>query len=370
MHRKDFLSGKKIKNKKIKKNLSVKELVDDYYQAYNSARLNEACRLMVEKMLDPKRDVAIGLTMAGALTPAGMSGQIVSMMERGFIDFIISTGANLYHDIHFAMGKDFHKGHFEMDDLALGEVGVARIYDILFDDVECPAAIDLHLKKFLFKTRFKRPISTSEFHHELGKFLLKECSHPEGSILAQAAKYNIPVYTSSPADSLIGINIGQFRNILDKRGVELVFDTTLDLYETAAIVAGAKENGAIILGGGSPKNFYMQTQPMLFGYLGVNKGGHNYFIQITTDSPQWGGLSGATPKEAVSWGKINPKDLPNSVVVYADVTLAAPIFFSYAITLAKPRKQKKLYQKREELINRVKKEFLKKGGINFEGGND
>ena len=133
-----------------------------------------------------------------------------------------------------------------------------------------------------------------------------------------------------------------------------------DVMETAAIVLDAKENGAVLLGGGSPKNFYMQTQPFLWECVGTEKGGHDYFIQITMDSPQWGGLSGATPQEAVSWGKINPDELKNTVVVYSDITLATPILFAYALEKAQPRKNKNLYSKRNELIYKLEKIIKKK----------
>src|SRR3989344_8708682 len=125
-----FLSGRKISAGKLKKGLKVSELVENYYQAYNAARLNEACRLLVGKMLLPKNDATIGITLAGAITPAGMSGMFVSMMEKGFIDFIISTGANLYHDTHFALNFPLYKGTWQIDDTTLYKHGVVRIYDV------------------------------------------------------------------------------------------------------------------------------------------------------------------------------------------------------------------------------------------------
>lgn len=388
MKKNPFLSGKKISAKKLKKGLKLTELVDNYFQAYNSARLNEACQLLVEKMLDPKRDVTIGITLAGALTPAGMSGMFVSMMEKGFIDFIVSTGANLYHDTHFALNYPLYKGEFMVDDTTLYKHGIVRIYDIflttdtlldtdkftqriLLDqqsarEMRRKRKIELSTKKVLLDK--KAPwgaVSSSRFHNYIGHRLLKEAPHPEVSILAQAAKYNIPIYTSSPGDSTYGMDLcsynkALFKKLQRKEEINLHIDPNLDVEETAAIVMGAKENGVILLGGGSPKNFYLQTQPFLWECLGVEKGGHDYFIQITMDSPQWGGLSGATPSEAVSWGKINPEELKNTVVVYTDVTLAVPILFSYALEKAKPRRQKNLYLKRFKLAYNLEKEARKK----------
>lgn len=365
MKKNSFLCGKKISAKRLKKGLKVSDLVENYYQAYNSARLNEACRLLVEKMLDPKRDVTIGITLAGALTPAGLSGMIVSMMEKGFIDFIVSTGANLYHDMHFALNFPLYKGTWQVDDTTLYNHGIVRIYDI-FLTTDTLLNTDKYEQKILLdKAAPKGAISSSELHHYFGKRLLKEAPGAENSILAQAAKFNIPVYTSSPGDSTIGMDLaaynkGLYKEFRKKGEIDLHVNPNLDVIETAAIVMGAKENGVMLLGGGSPKNFYLQTQPFLWECLGVEKGGHDYFIQITMDSPQWGGLSGATPSEAVSWGKINPNELKNTVVVYSDITLVAPILFSYALDKAKPRKKKGLYLKRKKLVYNLEKEDFKK----------
>jgi len=365
MKKNPFLSGKKISSLKLKKGLSVSELVDNYYQAYNSARLGEACRLLSEKMLKIKDDTTIGVTIAGALTPAGMSGLFVSMMEKGFIDFIIATGANLYHDTHFALNFPLYKGTWQIDDTTLYKHGVVRIYDI-FLTTDTLLNTDKWTQKVLLDKKAPRGIvSSSEFHNYLGKCLLKDAPNPEVSILAQAAKYNIPVYTSSPGDSTYGMDLANFNKSrnkgLERKGsIDLHINPNWDVMETVAIVNSAKKNGAILLGGGSPKNFYMQTQPFLWECLGIERGGHDYFIQVTMDSPQWGGLSGATPQEAVSWGKINPDELKDTVVVYADTTLAVPILFSYAIDKAKPRKQKNLYLKLDKLVYNLENEIKNK----------
>ena len=363
---KDFyLGGRRIQGQRLKKNLRISSLVQNYFQAYNSARLQEACRLFAEKMLDPKRDVTIGITLAGAITPAGMSGMIVSMMEKGFIDFIIATGANLYHDTHFALNFPLYKGSCQVDDATLWRCGIVRIYDV-FLTTDTLLKTDKFTQKILLDRKAPRgAISSSEFHNYIGQQLLKDAHNPEISILAQAAKLNIPVYTSSPGDSTYGMDLAIYNRAINQElkrtgEIDLNINPNLDVRETAAIVMCAKENGALLLGGGSPKNFYMQTQPFLWECVGVEKGGHDYFIQITMDSPQWGGLSGATPQEAVSWGKINPNEIKNTVVVYADITLAVPILFSYALDKAKSRRQKHLYLKRKELVYRLEKKIKKK----------
>jgi len=343
----DYLSGPQIVPLRVKPDMTVAELIDQQFQAYNAARLQEAARLYAQEMLAPEKDVTIGLTMAGALTPAGLGGCILTLMEYGFVDFIISTGANLYHDMHYALAMALHRGDFRLDDTKLQEEGVIRIYDILFAD-KVLLDTDAFVRECL-KSLPNRPISTSELHHHLGTQLLKTGVMPEYSVLAQAAAWNVPIYTSSPGDSSIGMNVA--RNALD--GSLLTLDPLADVNETTAIVLHATRNGVIILGGGSPKNFYLQTQPQLWEVLGVQKGGHDYFIQITADAPHWGGLSGATPSEAVSWGKIKPDQLKSTVVIYGDSTIALPLLTAYAVSKAHPRPRRELFSRREELLKEL-----------------
>ncbi|OLD82336.1 MAG: deoxyhypusine synthase [Ktedonobacter sp. 13_1_20CM_4_53_7] len=348
----DYLSGAQIVPRRVHADMTVAELIDQQFQAYNSARLNEAARLYAQEMLDPEKDVTIGLTMAGALTPAGLGGCVITLMENGFVDFIISTGANLYHDMHYALAMTLHRGDFRLDDTKLQEEGVIRIYDILFKD-SVLLDTDAFVRECL-KSLPNRPIATSELHHHLGTQLLKAGVNPEYSVLAQAARWNVPIYTSSPGDSSIGMNVA--RNALD--GSMLTLDPLADVNETTAIVHHATRNGVIILGGGSPKNFYLQTQPQLWEVLGIQKGGHDYFVQITADAPHWGGLSGATPSEAVSWGKIKPDQLSSTVVIYGDSTIALPLITAYAVTKAKPRPRKELFAMREKLLKELKEAYI------------
>jgi deoxyhypusine synthase len=352
----DYLGGERIHANRIAAGISVADLIDSSFQAYNAGRLSEAARLYASRMLDSEQDVTICLTIAGAMTPAGVGGAIISLMERGAIDFMVSTGANLYHDIHHALNFALHRGSFKLDDPELHEAGVIRIYDILFRD-EVLLDTDRFLRE-IFKSFPQRPMSTAELHYHIGQKLLEIGVAPEQSVLAMAARWNVPIYTSSPGDSSIGMNLA--RNQLD--GSALTIDPLFDVHETTAIVQAATRNGVIILGGGSPKNFYLQTQPQLWEVLGVNKGGHDYFIQITQDAPHWGGLSGATPSEAVSWGKIKPELLSDSVVVYADTTLAFPLLAAYAITRAEPRQRRELYSRREELLADLRAAYAQGAG--------
>jgi deoxyhypusine synthase len=344
----DYLHGAPIVPRRITPEISAADLIDTAFQAYNAGRLNEAARLFAQKMLQPANDVTIALTVAGAMTPAGVGGAIISLMEQGMIDLLVSTGANLYHDIHHALAYTLHRGRFDLSDVALQAAGVIRIYDVLFPD-QVLLDTDAWLRA-AFKTFPQRPMSTAELHHLIGQRLLEIGVQPEYSVVAQAAKFGVPIYTSSPGDSSIGMNLA--RHQLD--GNALTIDPLFDVHETTAIVQAANQNGVIILGGGSPKNFYLQTQPQLWEVLGINKGGHDYFIQITADAPHWGGLSGATPSEAVSWGKIKPDQLPDSIVIYGDTTISFPLLTAYALTRAQPRPLRRLYDRREEMLAALK----------------
>jgi len=339
-----YLSGPAVEPQRLKQGMSVEELVSMYRRsgAFNGGRLAEACDLFL-KMID--EDVTIALTLTGAMTPAGLGGAIISAMEAGFIDFIISTGANLYHDLHFALGQKLTQGDFRVDDEELFKHGVERIYDIFITErmlLETDAFVTSCLKKYSGMGQ----ISTSRLHRILGEEVNAASARPDLSILGAAARYDIPIFTSSPGDSSIGMNLAA----LKLKGGTLSIDPDLDVLETTAIVHSSPKNGALEIGGGSPKNFYMQTQPVLWQILGINKGGHDYFIQVTTDSPQWGGLSGATPSEAISWGKLDPKGKKNHVVVYCDATIAIPILLSFSLSARKPRPKKRIFQKLDGMM--------------------
>jgi deoxyhypusine synthase len=343
-----FLQGKQIRYYRPKGSADVRQLIDGGFQAFNAGRLSEACHIYTDKMLAPENDTTIGLTVAGALTPAGLGGCVIELMERGLIDFMISTGANLYHDLHYALNFALHRGSPFLDDVELYEQGVIRIYDVLF-----PATVlletDAYIRDFLVRSKLSGPMSTSEFHYQLGLDLLsRRADCADHSVVAKAAQCGVPIYTSSPGDSSIGMNIA-YHELMN--GGTLMIDPNRDVNEICAIILGGKQNGCIILGGGSPKNFYLQGQPTLWEVYGIPKGGNDYFIQITTDQVVWGGLSGATPAEAVSWGKVNPGVLPDTVVAYCDSTIAFPLFCEYAVGSQHNRRaRRELVHKRDALV--------------------
>jgi len=350
----DYLGGKPISYYRPQGVAGVRTLIDEGFQAFNAARLSEACHIFTDGMLDSAHDTTIGLTVAGAMTPAGLGGCVIELMERGLVDFVISTGANLYHDLHYALNFTLHRGSPFLDDVELYENRVIRIYDVLFP-AEVLLETDAYLRDFLVRAKLDGPVSSAELHYRLGEDLrTRRPGCEEYSVVAKAAALGVPLYTSSPGDSSIGMNLA-FHELINQSG--LMIDPNLDVNEVCAIILAGEKNGCVILGGGSPKNFYLQGQPTLWEIYGIQKGGNDYFIQMTTDQVVWGGLSGATPSEAVSWGKVNPGVLPDTVVAYCDTTIAFPLFCEYVVSSEPGRRTRKaLYHQRPALLLELKRQ--------------
>ncbi len=354
----DFLRGPRIDPKPITGRETLPELVDNAFLAYNAGRLAEGCRLFAGRMLAD--DVVVGMSLTGAMTPAGLGmSTIIPLLEAGFIDWMVSTGANLYHDAHFGLGLSMHKGTPFADDVELREQGVVRIYDIFFD-FQVLLSTDAYIREVSARPEFQRSMSTAEYHYLLGGFILereKALGIRRKSVLGVAHECGVPIYTSSPGDSSIGMNVAEQA----LTGSRLRFDVSADVNETSAIVFHAKvsagKSGVLILGGGSPKNFILQTEPQIQEVLGISEKGHDYYLQITDARPDTGGLSGATPAEAVSWGKVDPDQLPGTVVCYLDNTVGFPILAAYALAKRKPRALKRLYHKREEMMRELTESY-------------
>ncbi len=348
----------------IGRNVSAADLIDNAMLAYNGGRLREAAHLLTEKMLPD--DGYVGMSLTGALTPAGLGKScIIPLMKAGFIDWIVSTGANLYHDLHFGLDMALHQGSPFLDDVVLHRDGVIRIYDVLFD-YNVLLDTDAFVREVIQGPEFQRAMGTDEFHQLLGKYVLarqRKLKLKDSSILATAYQCGIPIFTSSPGDSSIGMNVAA----MALRDSKLMFDVNRDVNQTAAIVYEAKSSGhkssVLIFGGGSPKNFILQTEPQIQEVLGIQEKGHDYFLQCTDARPDTGGLSGATPAEAVSWGKVDPNTLPDCVVCYTDSTIAMPLLTAYCLSRLKARKAKQLYGRRDQQLEVIRKRYLKAGTI-------
>jgi len=359
-HRAKYLSGRRIMPRGITGRERLGALVDETFLAYNGARLREGIDLFTRKMLEP--DVTIGMSLAGALTPAGLGCScIVPLMKAGFVDWIVATGANLYHDLHFAFNMPLHVGSHLVDDADLRKNDVVRIYDVLLGYTDCLMATDEILRGILVRPEFQKEMGTGELHWLLGRHAAEHERRgglKDVSVLAAAYRCGVPVYTSSPGDSTIGMNVAG----VELRGNKLRINPSIDVNETTSFVLAAKRGGgksAVVLwGGGSPKNFTLQTEPQIQEVLRIKEVGQDYFFQVTDARPDTGGLSGATPHEAVSWGKVDPSRLPDAVVCYADTTMAMPIFTHCALASHKKRPLRRLYDRRAELMEALVREYF------------
>ncbi|MEX0907816.1 MAG: deoxyhypusine synthase [Gemmatimonadota bacterium] len=353
-----YLSGARIEPKPIGSGISAADLIDSAFLSYNGGRLREGCQLFTQRMLED--DVTVGITLTGALTPAGLGmSALVPLIEAGFIDWVISTGANLYHDTHFGLGLEMRQGSPHVSDVALRDEEVVRIYDIFFD-YSVLLDTDAFFRRIIRAEEFQRTMSSAEFHWLCGRYVAerqKALGQSGKSLLAACHEYDVPVYTPSPGDSSIGMNVAAGA----LQGLKMQFDVNADVNETAAIVLDGKRRGGksaiVIFGGGSPKNFALQTEPQIQEVLGIEEKGHDYFLQFTDARPDTGGLSGATPAEAVSWGKVDPDRLPDAVVCYTDSTISLPLLTAYALARHSPRKPKRLYRRRAEMLQRLVKEY-------------
>ncbi len=371
-HKKQYMSGKRI----MPRNLTGKEkltyVIDEVFLAYNSARLREACQLFTRRMLEP--EVTVGMSLSGALTPAGLGcSSIIPLIKAGFVDWIVATGANLYHDMHFALNYPVHAGSAKFDDTDLRNNDLVRIYDVVIPYSDGLMATDEILREILIQPEFQKEMGTAELHYLLGRYCAEwERKHKlkDVSVLAAAYRAGVPCYTSSPGDSTIGMNVAG----VELRGNKLRVNASIDVNETTAIVLAAKRAGgksAVVLwGGGSPKNFMLQTEPQIQEVLRIKEYGQDFFLQVTDARPDTGGLSGATPSEAVSWGKVDPDRLPDAVVCYTDTTIAMPLLTHYALANHKPRKLKRLIEQLPKAMKALTREYFEHNKVKMIDGSE
>src|SRR5437867_9757118 len=319
---------------------------------YNARRLFEAANIM-KKMIDS--GCTICLTLAGALTPIGMGNTIRTLIKNGFVDWIVTTGANVYHDLHFAYDLPVRQGHFQVDDDVLYSKQILRIYDVYIKEVGTLQAQDIIVQKEIGRAKNVPPnASTADIAYALGKAAKENARHPDKSFLVKAYEHEVPVYMPAISDSSIGLNMlplllegkGAFPNVI------------LDIAESAAILWKSKRSGGLELGGGVPKNFFQQTGPELYQILRMKEGGQDYLIQLTDARPDTGGLSGATLQEGKSWGKIKTSHRGN-VIVYGDSSVYFPLLCSYAMSVCKSRKHKRIYKKKDTWVQEMKKMYFK-----------
>ena len=333
--------------------MTVKQLIEFYGSTgYNARRLAEAAEIYKDMI---ETGSTICLTLAGAMTPIGLGRSISSMMEAGFIDWVVATGANVYHDLHFAYDLPVRQGHFDVDDDVLFAKQIVRIYDVYIKEMGTLQAQDMIVQKEIKNAKdIPANASTADIAYALGKAAKENAKYPEKSFLVKAYELGIPVYMPAIGDSSIGLNMlplllegkGAFPNVI------------LDVAESAAILWKSGKSGGLELGGGVPKNFFQQTGPALFQILKIKEGGQDYIIQLTDARPDTGGLSGATLQEGKSWGKIRTSHRGN-VIVYGDSSVYFPLLCSYALSVCRQRKQKRLYDKKDGWVEEMKQMYFK-----------
>ncbi len=363
----NYWEGKPISPITISNNMTITQLVDEVFDGmgFNAKRLAEACHLF-KTMIDDSSTVC--LTLAGAMAPVGLGGGIIKMIENGFIDWIVTTGANTYHDLHFAYGLPVHQGDYTADDNELAEHDVVRIYDVYIDMQRTLIAQDKIIQaltqKAVERNKFPEKYSTAYYYKLLGEGVLETAKAPGCSFIASASKHDVPVYVPSFADSSVGMGTSYLPLIANAGGAPAKLDPkdfidpspTMDVLESAAIVHNSMLNdiprGVLEVGGGVPKNFLQQTGPMISQIIGMECPGENYVVQVTVDRPDVGGLSGATINEGKSWGKI-PKAGEGNVIPYLDATVGIPIIFAYALENCKPRKHRRLGERLPEITQEL-----------------
>ena len=270
-----------------------------------------------KKMLGDRVMIIMG--MSGAMVPAGMRRLVVYMIRNRLIDCLVTTGANLFHDIHETLGRTHFQCSPRIDDVQLQKNLIDRMYDTLADEEEFRDA-DAMIGRFAAALDQTRPYTTREFLNLLGKELGKRAK--EDGIVTAAYRAGVPLYCPAVADSSIGIGIAENRY---ERKNQFVFDVIGDVLETAHLASDSPCTGVVYFGGGTPKNFVQQTE-VTAAFMRNATEGHKYAVQVVTDAPHWGGLSGCTMEEAQSWGKIAHD--ASMVTVHCDSTIAMPMLVS------------------------------------------
>ena len=315
---------KRVDHVDLRKVSTVSDMLSAYRGSSFQSRNLAKCAETLSAMLNDKDRPTIFLGLAGAMVPAGMKKVISLMVQEKMVDVIVSTGSNMYHDTAETLGGYHYIGSPDVDDRELYESGIDRIYDVFADEKKY-REIDNKIMALADGVVKTEPIiSSRRFLYHLGKYIDEASSQgKEDSIVWNCWKYNVPIFVPALSDSSIGLGITQhYVDHLNKRLTPLVIDEIRDNYEIFKIKKASKKTGVIYVGGGVPKNYIQQTA-YLEDIFGVPDSGHDYGFQLTTDRPEWGGLSGATFKEAFSWGKERPSGM--YVVCYCDATIALPL---------------------------------------------
>ena len=336
------------------------ELIDEVFLSYNAGRLREACRLFVDKMLAD--DATVGLSLSGALTPAGLGiSCLVPLIEAGFIDWIVSTGANLYHDTHFALGMDMHQSRPGLDDLELRENQVIRIYDIVFD-YENLLGTDRFYRTLCRGEAFQKTMGTAEFHYLVGKYLAAR--EDETAAASTAACWRPPIARRADLHVVAGRQLDRHEPGRPAAG-------RLQLAHRSAARRQPERGHRLGRQEGRPQR-RLHPRRRLAQELhpadraadpgSARPGGERPRLLPASHRrpPRHRRPDGATPQEAMTWGKVDPEQLPDTVTCYLDSTVALPLLTAYALATHRPRKPRRLMDRLEALTGKLGKEYAKR----------
>jgi len=344
-----FRDARDIVPPALKRGMSVAEIISVMESTCFEARnVSTAARLLC-RMIEEGDTIWLGI--AGAGIAGGMGGMVRSLIEAGFIDVICSTGAQIYHDLHFAFGLPVKHIHPRCDDETLRHHGDTRIYDIGIREKETLQRQDEIILEFIHETyKEDRTVSSWEFNRELGRWTAEKSTRPELSFVVAAAEYGVPVFWDSSSNHSIAMNMA--KDSLERNAVRVSSDA--DIIHSAAIVYSSGATGFVELGGGGPKNFIQQTGPTLNQILGIDFEGADRGIQIGTAIEREGSLSGCSFSEAVTWGKYRADEPEKLVQIWGDYSIIFPLLSAFAVDRCSSRIHKRIADRLPELVARLK----------------
>jgi len=335
---------------KLPKGISVPDLITMMGRTCFEARNVQRAASLFQRMIDQGDTIWLGI--AGAGIAGGMGGMVISLIEAGFVNVICSTGAQVYHDLHFAFHLPVKSIHPNWDDDQLRRHGDTRIYDIGIREKETLEAQDEIIRRFV-KERYDllsgAPMSSWQFNYQLGRWVAETAPHSELSFTAAAARSGVPIFWDSLANHSIAMNLAR----TDYEGLPVQLSAQQDIVHSAAIAYGSEQTGFVELGGGGPKNFIQQTGPTISQILGIDFEGADRGIQIGTAVEREGSLSSCTFGEAVTWGKYQHADEANLVQVWGEYSIIFPLLAAYVTDLCQPRSPAGLCDRMDDMVTRL-----------------
>lgn len=336
----------------LTRGMGIVDLLDAMGRTCFEARNVTRGAVLLKRMAES--DDVVWLGIAGAGIAGGMGGMVISLMEAGFIDVICSTGAQTYHDLHFAFDLPVKAIPPRWDDNLLRERGDTRIYDIGIRERETLEAQDAVIRRFVRECHValsKGPLSSWEFNHILGKWVLDTARYPERSFVAMAAAWDIPIFWDSLANHSVTMNLTR----TDREGYPVVLSPQKDIFASSAIAYCSPRTGFVELGGGGPKNFIQQTGPTISQILGIRFEGADRGLQIGTAMEREGSLSGCTFGEGVTWGKFVQDDEDRLVQIWGEYSVIFPLLAAYVLNACPDRPHKRIAARMPEFVERLGK---------------